>query len=130
MDKDIRFSEKRVDENYKEQASRDKGVVNSTSRRTSEDSVKTQPSASAPSPKTSKIFLNFVTSLGYQALIHLGDMPNPETNEREVNLEGARGIIDLLMEIKLKTQGNLSAEEAQFFDSVLPEIQLKFSQSV
>lgn len=128
MDKDIRFSEKRVDENYKEQAAREKKSANSMSRKTSEVSIESRPAN--PSPQTSKIFLNFVTSLGYQALIHLGDMPNPETNAREVNVDGAREIIDLLTEIKLKTQGNLSAEEAQFFDSVLPELQLKFSQAV
>ncbi|MBI3313315.1 MAG: DUF1844 domain-containing protein [Candidatus Omnitrophica bacterium] len=117
MDKDIRFSNKRVDESYKEQAARDKGTSGSGS----------PPQSTA---KTSKIFLNFVTSLGYQALIHLGDMPNPETNARETNLEAAREIIDLLTEIKLKTEGNRSPEEAKFFDSVLPELQIKFAQAV
>ncbi|MBI3306925.1 MAG: DUF1844 domain-containing protein [Candidatus Omnitrophica bacterium] len=128
MDKDIRFSEKRVDENFKEQAAREKGTPTAQPRRPSEPSSDARPNAS--SQKTSKNFLNFVTSLGYQALIHLGDMPNPETNEREPNLQAAREIIDLLAEIKIKTEGNLSPEEARFFDSVLPELQLKFSQLV
>ncbi len=127
MDKDIRFSEKRVDEGYKEQAARDKGGRQEGTSKPPHSSSGFQSQAT---PKTSKIFLNFVTSLGYQALIHLGDLPNPETNAREANLEAARELIDLLTEIKLKTEGNLSSEEAKFFDSVLPELQMKFAQAV
>ena len=63
-------------------------------------------------------------------MMHLGEIPNPETQKREVNLEAAREIIDLLGQLKEKSQGNLSAEEMDFFNSLLPELQLKFSQHV
>ena len=116
-EKDIKFSEKKVDESWKEQAARE---VNAA-----------MPVASSPKPQqtqTSKIFLNFVTSLGLQTMIHLGEIPNPETRTKEVNLQAAREIIDLLNHLKAKTEGNLSAEEKDFFDSVLPELQMKFAE--
>lgn len=91
--------------------------------------------SSAPKPQqkanvTSKNFLNFVTSLGLQAMMLLGEIPNPETNVREINLEGAKEVVDLLIELKGKTQGNLSEDEKQFFDRFLPELQLKYAQKI
>lgn len=130
-DKDIRFSDKKVDQSWKEQAEKEKGGA--TGRPASPlgnapaaggDAKSEQPSKR----KTSKTFLNFLTSLGIQAMMHLGEVPNPETQKAEVNAEAAREIIDLLMSIKDKTEGNLGAEELHFFSTFLPELQLKFTQ--
>ncbi len=126
MDKDIRFTEKKVDDSWKEQAERDKGVP-------TRGKGAAQPEASPKkqaSIKTSKPFLNFATSLAMQALMHLGEMPNPETGKTEVNPEAAREIIDLLVALKEKSADHLSPEEKHFFESALPQIQLKFSQTV
>ena len=123
MDKDIRYAQKRVDESWKEQMARDKDTTDSRH-------AKPKPVTNEP-PPTAKKFLGFLNSLGVQALFHLGEIPNPETHQKEVNLEAAREIIDLLLEIKRKTEGNLSAEEKHFFDTFLPEVQMKFAaQSV
>jgi len=112
MTKDVRFSEKKVDSNWKEQTQPDESSQNKEST------------------KTSKAFLNLLSSLGVQVLMQLGEIPNPETKVVEVNLAAAEDILDLLGVMKKKTQGNLSDEEQHFFDSFLPEIQLKFSQKV
>lgn len=112
-DKDIHFSQKKIDESWKEQAAKVKGE-----------------SPEVPKPETSKVFLNFLTSLGLQVLIHLGEISNPETQQHAVNLDAARDIIDLLLQIKVKSKGNLSAEEADFFQTFLPGLQLKFAQRV
>ena len=126
MDKDVRFSPKKVDDSWKEQKSKEKGA----------DKVQSKPTASEKSPKasssqtTSKAFFNFAQSLAVQAMIHLGEMPHPETGQTEQNPDGAREIIDLLVALKEKTQDNLSAEEKHFFEQALPQIQLKYSQSV
>jgi hypothetical protein len=124
VDKDIRFTEKKVDESWKDQAAREKGEP---------ANAHTKPATAGPEPsakehKTSQLFLNFVTSLGLQAMMHLGEIPNPETKKHEVHLDGAREIIDLLVQLKEKTQGNLSREESEFFTRFLPELQLKFAQ--
>ena len=118
-DKDIRFTEKKVDESWKEQA----------------ESVKIKAASSRPAAKskpveTSKNFLSLVQSLGYQALMNLGEIPNPMTQETSLNPEGAKEAIDLLIALRDKTQGNLSEEEKKMLETLITQLQIKFSQSV
>jgi len=133
MTKDIRFTEKKVDESWKEQTNKDRGRASPQPKPTQVDRNEGKEPAEtseANAVKTSKPFMNLVTSLGVQALMHLGEMPNPQTNQTEVNLEAAKELIDLLTEVKKKTENNLSSEEAQFFHSFLPELQLKYSAQI
>lgn len=118
FDKDIRFTEKKVDESWKEQAENVK--------------AKAAPPAapSAKQPETSKIFLNLVQSLGYQALMHLGEIPDPATQQRELNPEAAKEAIDLLVVLRDKTRGNLSKDEKEILETLVTQLQIKFSQSV
>ncbi len=119
-DKDIRFTEKKVDESWKEQA----------------ESVKAQaapaakPAAKSKPAETSKAFLSLVQSLGYQTLMNLGDIPNPMTQQTELNTEGAKEAIDLLVALRDKTQGNLSDDEKKMLETLITQLQIKFSQSV
>ena len=59
-EKDIKFTEKKIDEGWKEQTDREKSTFD-----------KTNKPESTPS-KTSKQFLNLLTSLGLQGMMHLG----------------------------------------------------------
>jgi len=118
FDKDVRFPEKKVDSGWKEQISRDKSVP---------ATPVTQPGqakAAIPSPE----FMNFLKSLATQALMSLGEIPHPMTGQRELDPATAKEMIDLLTVLKVKTQGNCSPEENAIFTSLLPELQLKFSQ--
>ncbi len=75
-------------------------------------------------------FLNYVTSLAIQALIFMGQMPHPVTNQMEKNLLQAKFLIDTLGMIKEKTTGNLSKEEAEVLETSLYELQLKFVELI
>ena len=124
-EKDIRFVDKKVDETWKEQAAREKEKTRDPSMNPA--SAKTQnPSETSP-PQTSTLFLNLLKSLGYQAMIHLGELPHPGTGQRETDIEAAREAIDLLLALKAKTGSNASPEEMEIFQNVLPELQLKFA---
>jgi len=114
--KDIRFSDKKVDESWKEQVAASAKAAGSGSQ--------------TKSPETSKVFLGLVQSLGIQALMHLGAMPNPMTQEAEINLEAAKETIDVLIALRDKTVNNLSMEEKKMIEALLSELQVKFSQSV
>jgi len=120
MDKDIRFAEKKVDSSWKDQAQQEQ-LENETLQKTQ------KPSEKQKNTRTSPVFLNFITSLGIQVLMNLGEYPQQEVASPEINLEAAREILDLLIEIKEKTDGNLSEEEAHFFHSFIPELQLKYA---
>lgn len=120
--KDIRFTEKKVDESWKDQAARDRETAAPVSKSAAASK------AGVTSPKTSKEFVNLLSTLGYQAMFHLGEITDPQTGETEVNLEAAKEAIDLLAAIKEKTVNNLSPEEAEIFQQILPELQMKFSR--
>lgn len=126
--KDIRFPEKKVDSTWKEDVSQKKEDFSASN-------VKASGSQAAPSPpintaKTSKPFVNLISSLGFQALMHLGEVPNPATQEREISLEGAQELINLIQTIKEKTSGNTSPEETELLTSLLSELQMKFAERV
>ena len=126
-ERQVRHTEKKVDESWKDKVDLDKkrdGSATSKPPSSPSESAK-QPS---PAPKeTSRTFLNLLTSLGYQAMMHLGDIPNPETKQPEVQLESAREIIDLLVALKEKSEGNLSPEESQMLVSLVSELQMKYA---
>ncbi len=71
-------------------------------------------------------FKNLVLNLATTAAANLGEMPNPFTQRTEIDLEGARQVIDLLQALHLKTRGNLTAEEAGLLDSLLSDLQMKY----
>lgn len=119
-DKEIRFTQKKVDESWKDQIVKEKTVQ--------PPSAPAPAAAAKPKPASSKAFVNLMTSLGYQAMMHLGEIPSPETGQPEVTLPAAKEIIELLLALKQKTEGNLSPEESQVLEALIPELQLKFAE--
>ncbi len=71
-------------------------------------------------------FFNYVASLGFQAMIFLGEMPNPVTNKEEKNLKQAKFLIDTLALIREKTIGNLTKEEGELLNGSIYELQRRF----
>lgn len=71
-------------------------------------------------------FSNFVLSLNASALIHLGEIHDPQTKERAVNMQAAKQTIDILEILKNKTKGNLDNEEEKLLNEVLYNIRMKF----
>ena len=71
-------------------------------------------------------FINYVTSLGFQAMIFLGEIPNPITGETENNIDQAKFLIDTLALLKDKTKGNLSRQEADLLNASVYELQMKY----
>jgi hypothetical protein len=71
-------------------------------------------------------FPSYVLSYYTQGLVLLGEVPNPYTNNKEEDLNGARHMIDILSMLQEKTKGNLTREEQQLLDSVLYEMRMKY----
>ncbi len=71
-------------------------------------------------------FPSFVMSLAAQALMMLGQVPNPETGQVVVNLEAARQTIDILEMLGQKTRGNLSKEEEKLLGELVASLQMAF----
>ena len=75
-------------------------------------------------------FFNYIASLGFQAMIFLGEVPNPLTNQVDKNLKQAKFLIDTMSVIREKTTGNLSKEEAELLNGSIYELQLRYVESV
>lgn len=72
-------------------------------------------------------FINYVSSLAFQALIFLGEIPNPmDESKTETNLPQAKFLIDTLILIREKTKGNLTGEEENLLNASVYELELKF----
>ncbi len=113
---------KKVDESWKEQVEKERVVHDQKSRTSFAESKPRE----APSEAPSGDFSFFVSSLSMQALISLGELPNPMTHGTEENLEQARYLIDVLGMLREKTKGNLSAEEGKSLEDLLYELRMKY----
>ena len=125
MEKDIRFSPKKVDESWKDEVTKPKPAPQGAA-----------PSHAAPPPdakKTPKIspesqrqFLNFLMGIATQALYLMGVV---EGSGVEKDLDGAQEMIDILKLLRERTEGNLSDEEKRAFEKILYDLQMNFVQA-
>ena len=65
-------------------------------------------------------------SLSSSALLHLGEIPDPQTGQKQQDLPLAKHTIDTIGMLKEKTQGNLSDEEQKFLDSMLTDLRWRY----
>ena len=71
-------------------------------------------------------FATFVLSLSHSALMHLGEAPDPETNQTHVDLPLAKQNIDILGLLEEKTKGNLTGDEERLVAQVLFDLRMRF----
>lgn len=75
-------------------------------------------------------FSTFVMSLNTSILFHLGELSDPETGQKGVNLDLARHAIDTLVVLEQKTKGNLTEEEAELTRNILYDVKMRFVKAV
>jgi hypothetical protein len=71
-------------------------------------------------------FSTFIMSLTSSAFYHLGDMPDPSTGKKEVNLPAVQQTIDMLIMLREKTKGNLKEDEEKLIEQLIYELQVKY----
>ena len=71
-------------------------------------------------------FSTFVLSLASSALMHLGEVPDPETGRTVRNEALARNAIDVLTMLDDKTRNGLTPDESKLIRDVLYELRMKF----
>ncbi|MDR3211597.1 MAG: DUF1844 domain-containing protein [Planctomycetota bacterium] len=81
-----------------------------------------------PNPNTppAASFLQFISGMAIQSLVHLGKMSNPITNKSAVDLPNAKYSIDLLGILQEKTKGNLTPEENDYLSNALRDLRLEY----
>ncbi len=72
-------------------------------------------------------FAQFLVSIGSSALVHLGELADPGTGARTVDLAVASHSIQVLEVLKRKTAGNLDPDEAQLLEALLRDLNQKYA---
>ena len=85
------------------------------------------PSGSAGLPPVD--FHTFVLSLGSSALLHLGEIENPNDGASQKDLPLAKHTIDILAMLEEKTKGNLSTAEERLMESLLYDLRLRYVEA-
>jgi len=74
-------------------------------------------------------FHTFVLSLGSSALLHLGEIENPNDGVSQKDLPLAKHTIDILAMLEEKTKGNLSTAEEKLMESLLYDLRLRYVEA-
>jgi hypothetical protein len=119
--------EKRVDSSWKQQVEREKTVEQAKERRPRADAGPEPTGGPEPAGELPPAELApFVASIGAQAMMGLGLIPDPVSGEKHLNLEQARYLIDVLGMLQEKTEGNLTEEEAQMLKNTVYDLKMTF----
>lgn len=107
-----------IDEDWKSQVEAEK------------EALKDEPASKSSAPGAYEIppasFEMLVTTFASEAMVALGQLPNPFTNEHSISFEHARYTIDMLQVLQDKTKGNLSTDEAAMLETLLHQLRLAF----
>jgi Domain of unknown function (DUF1844) len=88
------------------------------------------PMAEAPTAVFPPVdFHTFVLSLGSSALLHLGEIENPNDGVSQKDLPLAKHTIDILAMLEEKTKGNLSTAEEKLIESLLYDLRLRYVEA-
>jgi uncharacterized protein DUF1844 len=73
-------------------------------------------------PDLGALFIMFANS----ALVCLGAVPEPGTEERRLDLDQARSAIDILLMLRDKTKGNRTEQESRLLEELVYDLQMRF----
>lgn len=111
--------DKKVDESWKESTAKEKVSAEQAA------AAKTEPKGQQDYPQEINFGL-FLSGLMIEGLISLGDVENPLTKKKEMNLEQAKYIIDVISMLNDKTKNNLDADEKAAIDQILYELRMRY----
>lgn len=85
-----------------------------------------KPAPGKPDGDETMDFSSLVISLATQALVMMGEVPNPESRSVNINLDAAKQTIDILALLEEKTKGNLNADEVRLLAEVMTNLRLAY----
>ena len=97
--------------------------------KTGGEDLKTHKDSTAR-PSLEITFSSFILSLTTQALMCLGEIPNPQDGTPCQDLPAAKQVIDILGLLKEKTPGNLTQSEERLLEQGLFDLRMKYVEIV
>lgn len=111
-----------IDEDWKSQVEAEKEALKNEAEQTPQD----QPAPGAMPPASLEMLFSMLAT---EAMVALGQFPNPATQESTLNLDQARYVIDMLDVLKTKTEGNLEPGEDKMLEDLLHQLRMLFVAS-
>ena len=71
-------------------------------------------------------FTAFIMSMNTSALFHLGEISDPASGEKHMDMVLAQHSIDILALLEEKTKGNLNEEEQDLLKHVLYDLKMRY----
>ena len=81
-------------------------------------------------PEADPRFNEFVILQAQNAGLFLGQIPNPHSGEKQINLRAAKSVIDSLEMLVAKTRGNLTPVEAKLLTTALDNLRPLFQSAL
>jgi len=89
-----------------------------------EEPSKNDMKQEVPLPEIS--FINLIFSLSTSALIQLGEIQDPVTQQLAKNIPLAKQTIDLIGMLKEKAKGNLTSDEEKLLENILYDLRMRY----
>ncbi|MDH3494702.1 MAG: DUF1844 domain-containing protein [Acidobacteriota bacterium] len=90
------------------------------------ETVDESPAQAEADEKDPASFINFLSTLVTNAAAALGAIPHPVTGQKATDLDTGKYWIDVLLMLRKKTKGNLSAREDSLLTSILSDLQMQY----
>lgn len=114
------MSDKSIDTDWKNKVSAERQQAEEAAAKKAVEDQETRESAV---PAT---FMSFLSEYAMRAMVLMGMIPYPGSDDRVIDIGGARFTIDILGVIQDKTKNNLTPEENDYLRNALYELRIRF----
>jgi len=118
--------DKRIDDDWKKRAQDEKAKI---ARELDASADPVTEVTDAPAVEGDPLFPSLVQQIAYPALMALGQIPDPRSGERMLDLKLARESINLLSVLEKKTAGNRDPEEDKMIRDLVRDLQMAYTQT-
>src|SRR3954452_16482574 len=118
-----------IDEDWKSQVQAEKEQAAQAKTATKAGAAGSEPGENVDLPMPPATFELLLTTLATEALVAMGQVPDPATGKPQAQRNQAKYLIDTFDVLREKTKGNLSADEQELLESMLHQLRMLFIQS-
>lgn len=81
------------------------------------------------SPESDPRFSEFIILQAQNAGLFLGQIPHPQTGQKQVNLRAAKSVLDCLEMLVPKTRGNLAETEERLLEAAVTNLRALYTKA-
>lgn len=120
-------NKKKVDEAWKAKVKKEKNKEEGADIRSEAKEAPKGETARSGGPLPEPDFSTFISGLGMQALLLLGELSDPQAKDKsKPDYQQAKYTIDLIDMLKKKTEGKLTPEEANLIGDLLYDLRMRY----